>query len=108
MREGRIQTLRAQISKFDTSFKTLAGARSASKEPEEEDLRDHYREALEKNIVEKGDVIIKLREKLYTQLGDHNEKQERMIDLESMFKSRAKEFALTEEIIKDEINEIKE
>ncbi len=71
-------------------------------------MRDHYREALEKNIVEKGDVIIKLREKLYTQLGDHNEKQERMIDLEEMFKSRAKEFAMTEEVIKDEINEVKE
>ena len=31
-----------------------------------------------------------------------------MIDLESMFKQKAKEFAMTEEIIKDEINEVKE
>jgi len=51
---------------------------------------------------------VKLREKLYTQLSDHNEKQEWMIDLEQMFKTKAREFAMTEEVIKEEINEVKE
>lgn len=31
-----------------------------------------------------------------------------MIDLEQMFKTKAREFALTEEVIKEEINEVKE
>lgn len=63
---------------------------------------------MEKNIIEKGDVIIKLREKIYLRLKDHDEKMEWKEDLELMFKAKAKEIALTEEALKDEINEIKE
>ena len=74
----------------------------------EEDPRDHYREALERNIVEKGDVIEKLRERIYTVVGEHGEKQERMLDLEGVFKQKAREFAVTEELVKEEINEVRE
>jgi len=67
-----------------------------------------YREALEKNITEKGDVIIKLREKIYTKISECNEKSERKEELEAMYWQKAREIALTEEVVKEEIKEVKE
>lgn len=76
--------------------------------PTEYQERDHFREALEKNITEKGDVITKLRQKIFDALADLEEKDERKVDLNEMFKEKAKEIAITEDALKEEINEVKE
>lgn len=45
---------------------------------------------------------------MYNNLADLDEKNDRKEDLETLFKSKAKEIAMTEEALKEEINEIKE
>ena len=53
-------------------------------------------------------MIIKLREIIQEKLSDLEEKEERREDLNEMFWDKAKEIAITEEAIKDEINEVRE
>ena len=72
------------------------------------DAHDHYKLALEKALMEKGDVIMKLREMVYNHLADLQEKTSKEEDLSATFKMKARETNLTETAIKEEIKDIRE
>lgn len=53
-------------------------------------------------------MICKLRNIIYEKLWDLEEKDERREDLNTLFSEKAKEISITEEAIKEEINEVRE
>lgn len=57
-------------------------------------------------MIEKGEVISKLRNIIFEKLWDLEEKDERREDLNTLFSEKAKEISITEEAIKEEINEV--
>ena len=53
-------------------------------------------------------MICKLRNIIFEKLWDLEEKDERREDLNTLFSEKAKEISITEEAIKEEINEVRE
>ena len=81
---------------------------SAQKYEINEEVNDPLTNALFKNMKEKNEVFSNLKTRILNELGNLSAKQGEHDELEKLFRNKAVDVGQTEQLLKDEVNEVKE